>query len=139
MPIEAPGSPRTLQETKEKLKEAKGSEEAPFEGEIPVEEVEQAILDKIKASKSNSKFLIDDYIQKSEDEFLAFVDKIGVPDFILFMTAKEDAIKDRYMKKNETEELNEEQTAEIKADSEANKAKRQSIQKKAAAYGDKCK
>lgn len=92
----------------DKLKEAKGSEEAPFEGEIPVEEVEQAILDKIKASKSNSKFLIDDYIQKSEDEFLAFVDKIGVPDFILFMTAKEDAIKERYMKKNETEELNEE-------------------------------
>lgn len=34
----------------EKLKEAKGTEDAPFEGEIPVEEVEQAILDMIKAS-----------------------------------------------------------------------------------------
>ena len=79
--------------------------------------------------------------QPSEDEFLAFVAKIGVPDFILFMTAKEDAIKDRYKKKNEidAEELTEEQAAEIKADSDANKAKRQSIQKKAAAYGDKCK
>lgn len=92
----------------EKLKEEKGSEDAPFEGEIAVEEVEQAILGQIKASKPNSKFIIDDYIQKTEDEFLAFVAKIGVPDFVLFMTAKEEAIKERYMKKHEAEELNEE-------------------------------
>lgn len=70
---------------------------------------------------------------------MAFIDKIGVPDFILYMTAKEDSIKERFMKKNETEEVSEEQTAEIKADSDANKAKRLSIQKRAAAYGDKCK
>lgn len=86
--------------------------------------MEAAILSMVKSSPPSSKFIIDDYIQKSEDEFLAFVEKIGVPDFILFMTAKEDAIKARYMKKNETEELNEEQQAEIKADSDANKAKR---------------
>ena len=65
-------------------------------------------MDKIKASKPNSKFIIDDYIQKSEDEFLAFVEKIGVPDFVLFMTAKEEAIKERYMKKHDADELNEE-------------------------------
>lgn len=122
----------------EKIREVKGTDGAPFEGDIPVEEVEAAVLDKIKTSKANSKFIIDDFIQKSEDEFLAFVEKIGVPDFVLFMTAKEDAIKQRYMKKNEAEELNEEQLAEIKADSDANKQKRLSIQKKAATYGDKC-
>lgn len=43
------------------------------------------------------------------------------------------------MKKNEVEgELTEEQVAEIKADSDANKVKRQIIQKGSAKYGEKC-
>jgi hypothetical protein len=64
-----------------------------FEGEIPINEVEDAIFELIKKSKPNSRFIFDDYIHKTEDEFLAFIAKIGVPDFILFMTAKEDSIK----------------------------------------------
>ena len=79
----------------------------------------------ISQAKINSKFIIDDYTHKTEDEFLNFIDQIGVPDFILYLTAKDDVIKTRFMKKNEIEgELTEEQVAEIKADSDANKAKR---------------
>lgn len=54
-----------------------------------------------------------------------------MPDFILFLTAKEDTIKQRYMKKNEIEEVTEDQVAELKADSEVNKVKRIALQKKA--------
>ena len=42
------------------------------------------------------------------------------------------------MKKNEVEEVSEEQVAELKADSDMNKAKRLAIQKKSAVFGDKC-
>lgn len=122
----------------EELRKLKGTDDGPFEGEIPIHEVEQVILKQISQSKKNAKFIIDDYTHKTEDDFLAFVDKIGVPDFILYLTAKEDVIKPRFMKKNEAEEISEEQLAEIKADSDANKAKRINIQKKAAKYGDKC-
>lgn len=75
------------------LREQKGEDGAPFEGDIPVTEIESIILKKIKDAKPNSRFIIDDYIHKSEDELFAFLDKIGVPEFILFMTAKEDTIK----------------------------------------------
>lgn len=92
----------------ENIKKSK-SVDGEFEGEIPIKEVEQAILKLISEAKINSKFIIDDYTHKTEDEFLNFIDKIGVPDFILYLTAKDDVIKTRFMKKNEVEgELTEE-------------------------------
>jgi len=78
----------------------------------------------IKATKKNARFIFDDYTHKNEDEFLAFVERIGVPDFILFLTASEDAIKARFLKKNELEEFPEDKLQELKDDSDANKAKR---------------
>jgi len=42
------------------------------------------------------------------------------------------------MKKNEIEEITEEQLADIKADSDANKIKKASLEKKIAKFGDKC-
>ena len=56
----------------------------------------------------------------------------------MFITAKEDVIKQRYIKKNEIEEITEEQLADIKADSDANKIKKASLEKKIAKFGDKC-
>ena len=116
-----------MKKEEQALRDSKGTEDAPFEGEIPISEVEAAIMKRVKEAKPNSRFIIDDYIHKSEDQFLAFVDRIGVPDFVLYLSAKEETIKQRYMKKHEAEELNEDQQAEIKADSEANKVKRQAI------------
>lgn len=93
----------------DKIKESLGTEDAPFEGEVPLDKIEDGILEKIKSGKSNAKFIFDDYVHPTEEQFLTFVDRIGVPDFILFLTAKEDTIKARYQKKNELEEVNEEQ------------------------------
>ena len=106
------------------LREEKGTEDGPFEGEISMREIEQRIIGKFNAAKANTRFIFDDFKHKSEDEFLTFIGKLGVPDFILFLTAKEDTIKQRFMKKNEVEEVTEDQIAELKADSEVNKAKR---------------
>lgn len=108
----------------EKLRESKGTDEEPFTGEVPVAEVEERILGMVKATKKNARFIFDDYTHKHEDEFLAFVERIGVPDFILFLTASEDAIKARFLKKNELEEFPEDKLQELKEDSDANKAKR---------------
>lgn len=92
----------------DELRKAKGTDGEPFEGEIPVHEVEQEINKQIAKAKPNSKFVFDDYTHKTEDEFLAYVEKLGVPDFCIFVTAKEDVIKARFMKKNEADEVNEE-------------------------------
>ena len=96
-----------MKKEEQALRDSKGTEDAPFEGEIPISEVEAAIMKRVKEAKPNSRFIIDDYIHKSEDQFLAFVDRIGVPDFVLYLSAKEETIKQRYMKKHEAEELNE--------------------------------
>ena len=121
------------------LREEKGTEDGPFEGEISIQEIEQRIIGKFNAAKANTRFIFDDFKHKTEDEFITFIGKLGVPDFILFLTAKEDTIKQRYMKKNEIEEVTEDQVAELKADSEVNKVKRIALQKKAqSAFGDKC-
>lgn len=122
----------------EEMRKSKGADGEPFEGEIPVAEVEAVLLQKVQSAAPNTRFILDDYTHKSEDEFLSFVDKIGTPGFVMFMTAKEDTIKARFMKKNETEELSEEQLADIKADSDANKAKRLNLQKKMTKYAEAC-
>jgi len=88
----------------EKIKESKGTEEGPFEGEIPIKEVEDNVMNAVKSGK-NQKFVFDDYTHTNEEDFIAFLEKIGVPDFVLFLTAEESAIKERYCKKNEMEEF----------------------------------
>ena len=123
----------------EKLRVLKGNDGEPFEGEIPLHEVEQVIAKRINEATPNTRFIFDDFTHKNEDDFMAFAEKLlGVPNFVMFMTAKEDTIKARFMKKNEVEELSEEQVADLKADSDVNKARRLNMQKKLAKYADKC-
>ena len=105
------------------MKDKKGTEEGPFEGEIPLEEVEEEVLSTIKNGKGK-KFVLDDYIHPKEEQFISFTEKLGVPDFILFISADEQAIKDRWLKKNESEEVPEDEIANMKANSASNAARR---------------
>jgi hypothetical protein len=50
--------------------------------------------------------------------FVEWLDTIGTPTFILSLTAPQNVIKDRYCKKNELDELPEEQEAAFKEASE---------------------
>lgn len=93
------------------VKSKLGTEEEPFEGEVPIAKVEEEICRIIEASKSSptrQKFLFDGYTHAKDADFLAFVKKFGSPDFIIFLTADDKLIKERWMKKNETEEIPEE-------------------------------
>lgn len=112
-----------MKEVTQQLKDAKGTEEGPYEGDIPLEEVEEAVLMKINQGQGQ-KFIFDDYIHPTEEQFIAFIEKIGVPDFILFISAEEAQIKDRWCKKNESEEVPEDEIQNIKANSATNAAKR---------------
>ena len=59
-------TPIDMKEVTQQLKEAKGTEEGPYEGDIPLEEVEQAVLKTIKDGKGQ-KFILDDYIHPTEE------------------------------------------------------------------------
>ena len=116
-------TPIDMKDVTQKLKDSKGTEEGPFEGEIPMEEVEQSVMKIVKDGKGQ-KFLFDDYTHPTEEQFIAFTEKIGVPDFILFISAEEPQIKERWCKKNEAEEVPEDEIQNMKASSATNAARR---------------
>lgn len=61
-----------------------------------------------------------------------------MPDFILFISAEEAQIKDRWCKKNEAEEVPEDEIQNIKANSATNAAKRQALTIHFDKYGKRC-
>jgi len=84
-----------------KLREEMGGEDGPFEGKVPMAKIEGDIVKMIRANRKTGKFVFDDYMHETEDEFLKFIEQFGQPDFALFITADESKIKERWMKKNE--------------------------------------
>ena len=121
----------------QELKDAKGTEEGPYEGDIPLEEVEAAVLKKIKNGKGE-KFIFDDYIHPTEEQLIAFTEKLGVPEFLLFLQCDESVVKERFCKKNEVEEVPEDELANIKANSASNAAKRQTLCQHFEKFGERC-
>jgi adenylate kinase family enzyme len=87
----------------DKCKAKMGSEEEPFEGEVPIAKIEEEITNIINSTKG--KYIFDSYTHATDDAFIKFVSKFGSPSFIIFLTADEKFIKERWMKKNETEEF----------------------------------
>jgi hypothetical protein len=87
-----------------------GTEEEPFEGEVPLGEIEKDICRQIaegKASVPRKRFVFRGYAHKKLEDFLKFLAQFGNPEFILALTCKDDIIKQRFMKKNEVDEVNE--------------------------------
>ncbi len=93
----------------EKVKSKLGTEEEPFEGEVPVKEVEKEIKKLIdEGSKSKVKFIFDGYSHKSHKEFIEFTKQFGVPEFLISMGAPFQTIKERLCRKNEVDDIGEE-------------------------------
>lgn len=94
----------------EDLKKRLSTEEEPVET-IPLPEVEKEILQMIENGKKNSKkvyWVFDGFIHPTAQEFLAFIDNIGAPDYIIKNVCEDAAIRERYKKIKEADEIGEE-------------------------------
>lgn len=96
----------------EVVKKRLGSDEEPFEGEVPVPEVEKeifSIFDKDMKSGKKYHYVFDGYSHKNVDNFVEFVNRIGTPIYIIESFINDNrTILDRFKKRNEVEEISEE-------------------------------
>jgi len=64
-----------------KIKASLGTEEEPFEGEVPISKVEDAVLkfieDEMKSGEERNRFVFDGFTHKTPEQFLAFCKKVG--------------------------------------------------------------
>jgi hypothetical protein len=65
-----------MNKIEEQAKASLGTEEDPFEGEVPLKEIEKSIIKTINDAKKaggRSKFVFDGYKHDSEDKFMKFI------------------------------------------------------------------
>ena len=100
----------------ETVKKTMGTEEEPFEGEVPTIKVYEAVLEQISQDRMNNKkftYIFDGY-SHSKADFQSFaIGQLGRPEFLIQCQAGKKAIDERYKKKNETEEIGEELAAQL--------------------------
>lgn len=112
----------------EQVKAKMGTEEEPFEGEVPLPKVEEEIARQIEVSKGEkTKFVFDSFTHKTADDFVSFINKFGTPEFVLFLSSDEKSIKDRWCKKNEAEEFPEDQQEWLTASSKESKERKTAL------------
>lgn len=117
----------------EKLKASMGTEEEPFEGEVPAADVEEAVVKFIRERSSGGKkvrFIFDGFAQKGAtagNDFIDFTSQFGVPRFLINLVASEATIKARYCQAKELDDVPEEALEELKAAEEADVALRENL------------
>lgn len=119
-----------MKATEAQCKAELGTPDEPYEGDVAIEKIEEKLLAQISTlsnSAQKPRFVFDGFAHKSETDFLKFLGPLGLPDFILLLTAELNTIKDRYMKKEGVEEVNDDALETIKADSATNGSIRQAI------------
>ena len=119
-----------MQTISDQCKATLGTEDEPFEGDVPLADVEKAICKMINDAKSaggRCKFVFDSFLHATEEEFMTFVGQFGCPNFILFLTCDEKTVGERWCKKNEAEDVPEDVTEEFKTQSAANSARREKL------------
>lgn len=129
-----------MDKIEEGLKATLGTEDEPFDGDVPLAEIEKQIVKTISDAKNaggRSKFVFKEFKHETEDKFMKFIEQFGVPDFALFMTCEERSIKERWMKKNEAEDVPEETMDEIRQNSSQNAARRVKLCEAFNAFGDR--
>ena len=96
----------------EQVKKKLGTEEEPFEGEVPVAKVEDEIVSLINADKKAKlkiTYVFDGHIHSSINQYTDFLQyRLGTPSAILPCQCEKSAIVARYKKKNEVEDISEE-------------------------------
>jgi len=99
--------------------------EGEFEGEVPVAEIQKdikAIVDGDRAAGKKVAYLFDGMFTNATKFVDWASEALGPPSFWLPVTCDQNTAGDRYKAKNDTEELNEDNIAELKADDDKAKA-----------------
>lgn len=97
----------------EEVRKRLSTEDEPFEGDVPMNEIEKDIVELIN-TRSGVCFIFDGFMHAKAEDFIAFIEQFGSPRFIVNCKAGTKCIEDRYKKKNEIDEIGEEQAEEIK-------------------------
>lgn len=98
----------------ESVKKRLGSDEEPFEGDVPMHEIEKDVM-KYICDHPQAKFVFDGNPYPTPEQFGAFLAQLkSLPDRVMCLQADLDCIGERYKKKNEVEEVGEEQVEEFK-------------------------
>jgi len=112
------------------LKKTMGTEEEPFEGDVPLEKVEDAICQLVhsdRAAHNKFTYLFESWMHKTATDFIGFIThEFGNPTFVINTTCDKKTAEERYKKKNETEEIPEDAAQEM--DDSAKKADKQKIE-----------
>lgn len=75
------------------VKKSLGTEEEPFEGDVPIDKTEDAISQLV--SKTKGKLIFDGIVHPDGAAFVAFMEKFGLPTFILNLTAGQNEAEDQ--------------------------------------------
>lgn len=121
----------------------KNDEGEPVEAdtEVPIGQVEKKIMKMIedcKKSGKRMKYVFDGYTHAKVDDFYEFIKPLGIPSFLLSLSAEKKHLKDRHCKKSELEEYPADQEealdAQIAACGESVEAMKQHL----AEFGARC-
>lgn len=105
---------------REEVKKSLGTEEEPFEGDVPLPKTEEAICKAVAQAKG--KLIFDGIVHPDGAAFVAFMEQFGLPTFVLSLTAGSNEAEDqaeiqtRWSKLNEDAECGEDQIALLKDD-----------------------
>jgi len=101
----------------EELRKKMGTEDEPFEGDVPTDRIEEFILEIVsKDRQCNEKYcyIFEDWAHKNATDFVNAIDgEFGLPNFCIQTKCDKKTIEDRYKKANETEEIGEDAAAEL--------------------------
>jgi adenylate kinase family enzyme len=78
------------------------------ETEVPITEVEKKVMEMINMGKNSNKrmkWVFDGYTHTDVEYFYNFIEPLGIPSFLLCLSADKKYLKDRFCKKNELEEF----------------------------------
>lgn len=104
----------------EEIKKSLGTEDEPFEGDVPLDKVEAAICDMVAQDKQSGKkctYLIDSWLHKNCADFLGWAKTaLGLPTFAVNVHCDKKCSEDRYKRMNETEEIAEDAQQELDDD-----------------------
>ena len=107
----------------ESVKKTLGTEDEPFEGDVPIEKIEEAVValvDADRACNEHFTYIFDDFKHKDAEAFCAFAcAKFGPAAYWIHACAEPKVAESRWKRKNESEEVPEDVTAEIANDSRA--------------------
>lgn len=101
----------------ETVRKSLGTEDEPFEGDVPNDKVEEAVLAEVAADRSRGdrfNYIFNGFTHKKASEFLDFANgQFGNCAYWINCQCDAKVIEERYKKKNEMDEIPEEVTGEL--------------------------